>query len=81
MMFQLQVDIDLIDPDGVFKLVPEADTTAIMADDDDEGREVKKVKKVENYERLEQRFLVLWYFSRVICSSIHLSSISQSLSE
>ncbi|XP_053402100.1 hydrocephalus-inducing protein homolog isoform X11 [Mercenaria mercenaria] len=31
-----KVDIDLIDPDRVFKLVPAADTNAIMADDDDE---------------------------------------------
>lgn len=33
-----QVDIDLIDPDGVFQLKPANGTNAIMADDEEEGK-------------------------------------------
>ena len=40
----LQVDIDLIDPDGVFQLKAAAGTNAIMADDDG-GMYIRNIKE------------------------------------
>ena len=46
----LQVDIDLIDPDGVFQLKAANGTNAIMADDEEEGKQYFRYKVLFLYQ-------------------------------